>query len=276
MLSITGFIDSLLASLPIYILMLIYILLIALVALFALKKHLLTRGGAAASAVLGLSILYLGGLSAFFMLLFFFLTASLLSKAIGGHNELEEKGSERDALQVLANGLPAFVALLLSFATPYKMMFLISFACAIAEAEADTFAGDIGYMSHKDPVSILTFTKVPKGLSGGVTLLGIMGSLLGSALIALLFIGTYYLSFSAFALIAASGVLGALFDSLLGASLQVHYRDRNGRLTEHRFDKDGNENERARGIPLINNDMVNMLSGFFAAAIGTVFAYLIS
>lgn len=276
MLSITQYIDSLIAPMSFYLKLLIYTLIVALIVVVALKKKMLTIDGTITAAALGYGFLYLGGISAFCMLLFFFLTASILSKVIGGHNTIEEKGSIRDTFQVLANGLPAFMFLFFSVVTDNKIMFLTGFAAALAEAEADTFAGDIGILSHKDPVSIITFTKVPKGLSGGVTVLGLCGSLLGAVLVATLFVGTYYLSLSMFLIIVFSGFVGAIFDSLLGASIQVHYRDDEGKLTEHKYDKEGKENKRARGVPFINNDVVNLLSGLFASSIAALLAYFIS
>ena len=275
MLSITGYLDSLIDLLNFYLRFLIYSALLFIMIFFAKKKRLLTLDGTITALALGYGFLYLGGLSAYLMLLFFFLTASLLSKAIGGHNKIEEKGSERDLYQVLANGGPAFLFLLLSALTQNSIIFLVGFASALAEAEADTFAGDIGYLSHKDPVSIITFTKVPKGLSGGVTMLGFLGAFLGAILIAMLFVGTYYLSLPAFFIIIISGFFGALFDSVLGATIQVHYRDESGKLTEHKYGKDGLINERVRGIPIINNDAVNALSGLFAATLGSALIYFI-
>ncbi len=276
MLSITQYLDSLMEPMNFYLKLLIYTLVVALIVIVALKKRLLTVDGTITAAALGYGFLYLGGISAFCMLLFFFLTASILSKVIGGHNTLEEKGSVRDTFQVLANGLPAFICLFFSVVTDNKAMFLIGFAAALAEAEADTFAGDIGILSHKDPVSIITFTKVPKGLSGGVTLLGLCGAMLGAILVATLFVGTYYLSLSMFSIIVFSGFIGALFDSFLGAAIQVHYRDESGKLTECKYDKDGKLNKRVRGIPFINNDVVNLLSGLFASSIAALLALFIS
>lgn len=276
MLSITQYIDSFIDPMSFYLKLLIYTLIVALIVVVALKKKLLTIDGTITASALGYGFLYLGGISAFCMLLFFFLTASILSKVIGGHNTIEEKGSVRDTFQVIANGLPALMFLFFSAVTDNRIMFLTGFAAALAEAEADTFAGDIGILSHNDPVSIITFTRVPKGLSGGVTLLGLMGSILGAVLVATLFIGTYYLSLVMFLIIVFSGFIGALFDSFLGASIQVHYRDAEGKLTEHKYDKDGKKNERARGIPFINNDVVNLLSGLFASSVASLLAYFIA
>ena len=133
---------------------------------------------------------------------------------------------------------------------------------SIAEAASDTWAGEIGQLSSKDPLSIATFTKVPKGISGGVTVLGLLASLAASLSVALLFWGTFGTDLWGLLLIAASGFLGALFDSLLGATLQVQYRRKDGSLTE-----DPKEGERARGVPFMDNDAVNLLSGLFAFSV---------
>ena len=182
-------------------------------------------------------------------------------------DRIGKKGSERDMMQVAANGLPAALMLILSRISPFPITAIVAFAAAIAEAEADTMASEIGMLSHKDPVSIITFTKVPKGLSGGVTVLGTASAALSSFLIAFLFMGTFGCLWKDFFIIAASGTLGALFDSFLGATLQVHYRDRTGALTEKEKDEDGNDNTRVRGIRWIDNDMVNLLSGLFSSSV---------
>ena len=160
-----------------------------------------------------------------------------------------------------ANGFPSSLALIL-YAVLKDPVFLVAFAASIAEAASDTWAGEIGQLSSKDPLSIATFTKVPKGISGGVTVLGLLASLAASLSVALLFWGTFGTDLWGLLLIAASGFLGALFDSLLGATLQVQYRRKDGSLTE-----DPKEGERARGVPFMDNDAVNLLSGLFAFSV---------
>jgi uncharacterized membrane protein len=67
-----------------------------------------------------------------------------------------------------------------------KLMFaaIVMFGAATAEAASDTWAGEIGRLSKKPPVSLKTGKAVSRGVSGGVTLLGYGGGLLGAAFIA--------------------------------------------------------------------------------------------
>lgn len=250
----------------------IYAAIIVILAIVARKKRWLTPSGTAAACVSGFAILYINGFSSFIILLFFFLSGTMLSKVIRHEIKSEKKGSERDMMQVLANCLPALIALFIYKLTPYKTAALVAYAAAIAEALADTWAGDFGMLSDKDPLSIVTFTKVPKGISGGVTMLGFMGALFGSSLIALLYEGTFNPTFQSFFIITISGFLGSVLDSFLGATIQVHYRDKEGFLTE----KDGDgEYERARGIPFVDNDMVNLISGMFSMSLSFFIASLV-
>lgn len=272
--SLVGFLDYKMLSLPVWSVILIYIAVLSLMVAIASWKKWLTLSGNIAAFLLGLFILYLGGFSAFLVLLFFFIAGSLMGKVVKSFNLLEKKGDRRDCFQVLANGIPALIALLLYHFTPYKDAGLIAFASALSEALADTWAGDIGRLSTKDPVSIITFTKVPKGISGGVTMLGFIGSFVASFLIALMYIGTYSMNMIGFMIVLVFGFVGAIVDSVLGATIQVHYRDSDGHLTE-KSEKDGKKLERARGIPFIDNDGVNFISGLFSASLGFAFALIL-
>ena len=251
----TGILDEYLLSFPLYLRLLIIAAFLIIMAVIARRRRFLTLSGTVMSMVIGAVVFYIGGVSGIVMLLFFFLSGSVVGKLVRGVDRIGKKGSERDMMQVAANGLPAALMLILSRISPFPITALVAFAAAIAEAEADTMASEIGMLSHKDPVSIITFTKVPKGLSGGVTVLGTA------------FMGTFGCLWKDFFIIAASGTLGALFDSFLGATVQVHYRDRTGALTEKEKDEDGNDNTRVRGIRWIDNDMVNLLSGLFSSSV---------
>ena len=171
---------------------------------------------------------------------------------------------------MLANGFPAvFFLLLYRFAGSNAL--LAAFSASVAEATADTWGGEIGRLSRRDPLSIITLTRVPKGLSGGVTALGFAASAAGALLIALL----HYASFSASVLqmlsVAGCGFLGYVLDSFLGASVQVQYRTGDGALTEM-SEEDGRKLERARGVPFIDNDMVNFISGMVSGGLAIAFS----
>lgn len=263
----TDILDERLLSLPPYIRLAIILLALGVMAFISWKKKFLTLSGIIMAIVIGMVVFYIGGVACFVMLLFFFISSSVIGKLVRNDDRIGKKGGRRDMAQVAANGVPAALMLILSRVSPFPIEALIAFAAAIAEAEADTMASEIGMLSHKDPVSIITFTKVPKGLSGGVTVLGTIASLVASSVMALLFMGTAGCLLSEAVIIAASGLLGALFDSFLGATVQVHYRDKTGALTERPYDGEGNRNERARGMKWIDNDAVNFLSGLFSASI---------
>ena len=111
--TLTGKVDRYLTLLPLWSLLLIYILLLSLIAVFAYKKKWLTLSGAVSAVILGLIVLWMGGVSAFTVFLFFFVSSSLVSKLSKFVNRREKKGNRRDMVQVLANGLPAALSILL-------------------------------------------------------------------------------------------------------------------------------------------------------------------
>ena len=265
--------DRLFFSLPVLWRCLIIIAVMAVSAVIARKKKYLTRSGTVAAAILGFAVMYIGGISGIAVFLFFFLSSSIISRVSRQNEYIAQKTNERDFMQVVANGLPAALSLILYRISPYPAAFLAAFAAAVAEAQADTFSGEIGKLSHSDPVSIITFTRVPKGLSGGVTVLGLVAGAMSAFLIALLFMGTFGCSISQLLIIASSGFLGSVLDSFLGATLQVQYRRKDGSITE-KEEENGEANTRARGIKWMDNDMVNLLSGLFSMVIASSFIML--
>ncbi|MBR2281819.1 MAG: DUF92 domain-containing protein, partial [Spirochaetales bacterium] len=160
---------------------------------------------------------------------------------------------------------------------------LIMFGAAIAEATSDTFAGEIGRLSSKGPVSILTKKPVPAGVSGGVTWLGTVGAFLSSAFIAvcwyvffLFSIGPNAVSVHGAALVCLLGFAGAIVDSYLGATIQALYFDPESRALTEKDEIDGRKLELSRGVRWVDNDMVNLISNIFSAVfalgMGALFA----
>ena len=150
------------------------------------------------------------------------------------------------------------------------------FGAAVAEAMSDTFAGEVGRLSRKQPVSILNFKPVPVGLSGGVTVLGLLAALLSSAFIGL----CWYLWFANTAiteavLVGTTGFAGCIMDSVLGAGVQAIYFDADtGQFSESR-EKDGRQLELSRGIRWVDNDVVNLMSNVFSGVFALGMAALI-
>lgn len=250
----------------------------------AFLRRYVTAGGAIAGAAIGFVIYLSGGAFFWSVLMAFFFSSSLLSKVAhhdGADPGIAAKGSRRDAVQALANGgLAAVMALL--HAVTGRPLFMLGFAIALAAANADTWASEIGRRSRNDPRSILTFRRAVRGTSGAVSALGLVASAAGSLFIGLWFAAGYFALngwntaelAAIVAAITAGGFLGSIVDSVLGATIQAQYRDaRRGSVTERAVSADGVANVLVRGFGPVTNDAVNALSGLIAA--GVVFGMVL-
>lgn len=173
----------------------------------------LTRRGALAALAVGLGTLYGFGWRGMALLLAFFVSSSLLTRTPKDAAGRRRGGKARNARQVLANGGVAAVAALLGTWT--------WFAGALAAANADTWATEIGSHSRMPPRLITSGQRVPHGTDGGMTLLGTAGGIVGAVFIAGL---SSALGQRSTLVIAIAGVVGMLIDSLLGATLQERVR----------------------------------------------------
>jgi hypothetical protein len=75
-----------------------------------------------------------------------------------------------------------------------------------------------------------------------------------------------------------AGLIGALVDSLLGATVQgIYFSNTRRKETERAIDPDGTPNRLVRGLKWINNDVVNFVATFVAALVAalllSVFSY---
>lgn len=242
--------------------------------LLAFGMRWLTIGGAISTFVMGLLVYWLGGGRAIVPLLAFFLSSSVLSKLGRDRKALSDrfvkKQGPRDAAQVWANGGAAVGIVLLHtylrHAWPlYKLAAIqILYLSALTAVNADTWATEIGCWVGQTPRSLRDFKPVPPGVSGGVTVAGTLGALGGALFIPLVVVQLWPLNPAEFLVAAWAGFLGSGIDSILGASLQVQYRDpATGALTE-RTVVEGRPAVRVHGLPWINNDMVNFLASLGA------------
>ncbi len=267
------------------------VVLALVVSLAAYRARALNPSGAAAAAVLGAVVFGLGGLAWAVLLLAFFISSSGLSRLFkrrkAGLDEKFSKGSRRDAGQVLANGGIAGVFVLLHLFFPGQAWPWMGFAGALAAANADTWATELGVLSRSLPRLITNGRAVERGTSGAISLAGTASALSGGLLIGLL-AGVLWRwaspltlppAWSAAAGIAAwvtlSGLAGSLVDSLLGATLQAIYTcPACQKETErHPIHLCGAQTTYLRGLPWLDNDWVNTictLVGGIAAALGAL------
>ncbi|HNS62573.1 MAG TPA: DUF92 domain-containing protein, partial [Anaerolineales bacterium] len=202
-------------------------LLAIVIASLAYRARSLSKSGAFAAMILGTIIFGLGGIPWAVLLLTFFFTSSALSRAFKkrkqGLNEKYSKGDQRDAGQVFGNGGLAAAFVIFHYVYPESNIGWIGFAASLAAVNADTWATELGVLNPTPPRMIMDLRKrVEKGTSGGVSLVGTLASLAGSALIAAL-ASLFTANWSLFLPITLSGLAGSLFDSFLGATVQAMY-----------------------------------------------------
>jgi uncharacterized protein (TIGR00297 family) len=255
--------------------LLLYGFLLAIfIASLAYRAHALSKSGAFAAIFLGTIIFGLGGIPWAVLLLTFFFTSSALSRAFKkrkqGLNEKYSKGDQRDAGQVFGNGGLAAGFVLVHFFFPESNIGWIGFAASLAAVNADTWATELGILNPTPPHMITNLRKrVEKGTSGGVSIVGTLASLAGSALIAAL-ASLFTANWSLFLPITLAGLAGSLFDSLLGATFQAMYfcPNDNKETEKHPLHTCGTETIHLHGWKWLTNDWVNFACGAFGVMIG--------
>ena len=270
------------------------------ISFLAYVYHALTLGGALAAAVLGTLIFGLGGIGWAALLLVFFVSSSLLSRLAkqrkAGLDEKFSKGSRRDAAQVLANGGLAGLFVLLHAFFPNDTWPWLGAAAALAAANADTWATELGVLSPGQPRLITTGRPAEGGASGAVSLVGLLAALEGSLLVAVVAVlfwpGVPLLPLltravitpnmvsiaAAFTIvITLAGVAGSLVDSLLGATLQAIYYCPTCQKETERFPRHscGTPTTLIHGLPWLDNDWVNLACTASGAAVALIIYFVI-
>lgn len=251
-------------------------LLAFLVAYLGWRAHALSISGAWAAVITGGLIFGLGGIPWAALLLAFFISSSLLSKAFSRRkalvNEKFSKGSRRDWEQVLANGGFGVVLVLAYTFMPGRDWIWVAFVGTMAAVNADTWSTEVGVLSPVQPRLITTGKAVESGTSGGITLLGSLAALLGSLLVAAVAVIFFPASNAPWLILAGSlgGLAGSLGDSLLGATLQGIYTCPTCKkeTERHPLHSCGTRTVHLRGWRWVNNGVVN----FSCSLIGAVVA----
>lgn len=261
----------------------------ALIAGLGYRRGALTAGGGAGAILVGTLILGLGGWGWGVLLIAFFLTSSWLSHYRRSDKEAVAdkfaKGSRRDVGQALANGGVGAILAIVFARYPDPLLFA-AFIGAMSTVNADTWATELGVLSRVPPRLLTTGRPVPVGTSGGVTWLGIWASVAGALLIGALATALtqaesllrgdgWQLAAVAYPLLAvASGIVGSLFDSLLGATVQAVYCCNHcDKETESPIHRCGQPTRRLRGWPWLNNDLVNLMSSLVGGVVAAALAW---
>ncbi|HEY3313428.1 MAG TPA: DUF92 domain-containing protein [Anaerolineales bacterium] len=252
----------------------------AIIAFAAFRVHSLSRSGALAAMLVGTVIFGIGGWQWALLLLAFFITSTALTRAFKqrktGLSEKFSKGGQRDAGQVLGNGGLATLFAGLHYFFPTAPWVWLAFAACLAAVNADTWSTELGVLNPHPPRMITNPGRVvEKGTSGGISVIGTLAALAGSALIGLLAVlfppAPVYWTLGVWVTLA--GFLGSLFDSLLGATVQaIYYCPACDKETErHPFHTCGTPTTLKRGWSWLNNDIVNLGCAVFAVIFVLVF-----
>ena len=126
-----------------------------LISLLAYKAKSLDKSGAIAATVEGTLIFGLGGWEWAILLLAFFISSSALSKMFKKRKkdlkEKFDKGSRRDAMQVIGNGGLAAIFAALNYFFPNTLWTWLGFSAALAAVNADTWATELGVLNPTRP-----------------------------------------------------------------------------------------------------------------------------
>jgi uncharacterized protein (TIGR00297 family) len=202
---------------PMTYLLFFLILLAILVAVYKVRK--LTLEGTLTGGLVAVCIFMGAGLPGILMLAAFFIMATIATswkKNLKGkpHPEI------RNAAQVLANGGVAALCGLVMWLVPVQGdPLLILLAAALSSATADTLSSELGTVYGQRFYNIISFKPDEKGRDGVISLEGTLTGIVGSAIIAFIYVLFFGWS-PVFWVVIISGTAGNLFDSLLGATLE--------------------------------------------------------
>ncbi|MBO9320066.1 MAG: DUF92 domain-containing protein [Chloroflexus sp.] len=252
----------------------------------AFARRSLSESGWLGAILVGTLTFGFGGWPWGLTLIVFFVSSSILShykESIKERRAAEKfaKGGRRDFFQTIANGgLGALCAVAYALGNQPPAL-LAAFVGLMATVTADTWATELGVLSPHQPRLITTRQPVPPGTSGGVTLMGTTAAAAGGLLIGITMFLFSWLTLPDGSLpwwMIVAGLLGglggALFDSLLGATVQAIYVYPDGRETERRIARDGTPNRFLRGWRWMDNDLVNLISSIGGAVIAIGIAAL--
>ncbi|NJE10130.1 DUF92 domain-containing protein [Thermococcus sp. MAR1] len=179
--------------------------------------------GAVAAAFLGLSVIELGGVYPFAALLTFVVLGVLSTKykfrekaKLGA---AQSRGGIRSWGNVLGNGLAALIFLAFEYFSQMDVFWAASFA-AIATANGDTLASELGKVFGRNPKLITTLRPAKPGTNGAVSWMGELFGLLGAFVISMFALPLTTEKVTMLLAVTLGGLVGVNLDSLIGATLE--------------------------------------------------------
>ena len=220
---------------------------------YALTSKSLNVKATLTAGIITFGMGYYGGYYLLLMIALVFFVDKLFRKITKSKSD-----DTRNEYQILANLLPAYVAIIL-YAYYDKDLFLMVAVACLAESLADTLASIIGVCA-KHHISLKTFKLDEDNASGTISLLGTLASVFGALIITTIYYYFINSNFSTYIIITAAAVVGALIDSLLGTYLQVTYQCSKCKKKVDEPKHCNRKTKKISGFKFITNNMVNFIS----------------
>jgi len=194
------------------------------IAYLGFRAKTVSTSGMIGGWIVGVVIYAFGGLTAW-LLLFLTFVAATLSSRLGLARKLrlgiaEAKGGRRGAGNAFANCGVAALAAVLVWTTRYPAESLLALAASLVAGGSDTVASEIGKAWGRRTFLVTSFARVPSGTPGAMSLEGTLAGVASAALLGAIAIGLQLVGWHALAPIVIAATIGALVESVLGATLE--------------------------------------------------------
>jgi uncharacterized protein (TIGR00297 family) len=222
----------------------------AVVASLGYRAGTVSMSGTIAGALIGIAI-WSGGGGAAWALLFASFFAATAASRVGLNRKAdlgieEERGGRRGAGNAIANCGVAVAAAIAAVTTPALGASLFALTAALAAGGSDTVASEIGKAWGRSTFLVTSFRRVPAGTPGAMSIEGTLAGVAAAFALAAVASMLQLVPPNAIPLIVAGATVGALVESVLGATLE--------------------------GPGILNNDMLNFLNTAVAAAVALALA----
>tara|TARA_B100000900_G_scaffold405416_1_gene414977 strand:+ start:27 stop:1505 length:1479 start_codon:yes stop_codon:yes gene_type:complete len=232
------------------------------------RMKILSMSGYFGSITMGALFVLFGNIVQFILIALFFVLSSSLNLIIKKYTERKSKNSRRNIVQVVCNGGVAIIICIYDYFNPNPVNIYL-YAATVAAATSDTWATEFGKLSESKPISVTSFRPIEHGLSGGITMIGIFGSILGASIIGL---AAYLLVNAELKFIFGvifTGFLSALLDSLIGDTLQGKYETKSGEIIENMQ----SDTTLISGYKIVDNNLVNLIATLAGPFLMYIFIY---
>ena len=208
--------------------------------------------GAICGAAIGITVLVSLGWQGWALLLITFIAASVASRAGLARKQrlgiAEERGGRRGPGNAIANTGVAAIAALLAGLDVHPEAARLAFAAALVTGGSDTIASEIGKAFGRRTFSVTSFSPVPAGTSGAMSLEGTLAGVGGALALAAVAAAMHIVGNALLLPIVLGAAAGSLLESWLAATLE--------------------------GPGILNNDVLNFINTAVGTFVALATAYL--